>query len=204
MLSIYNHKSPSVALEDVAEPTKFMNPSTGNATIGNALTTVFLPQSPVPIVILQDLAFLVVILIVIALLLPVTFLNVLGDNPLLYNQLDKTTKINQISGVTQMHELFDVDVNLKNKEKVVRGFSYSDCRITDYIVASQHGNEESFFFWFALENTFEFECTGYDPKNPSYNIMSKSDQPEQSNNRYWQNTQQWSDEFRYIPRDKSN
>ena len=39
---MYNHKSPSVALDDVAEPTKFMNPSTGNAIIGNALTTVFL------------------------------------------------------------------------------------------------------------------------------------------------------------------
>ena len=126
---------------------------------------------------------------------------IVGDYPLLYNQVDKTAKINQGTGVTQTHELFDVDVNLKDKESSVRGFSYLGCRITDYTVASQHGNEESFFFWFALENTFEFECTGYDPKIPSNDTTSK---PDQNNNKYWPDTQRWSDEFRYIPRDKSN
>jgi hypothetical protein len=126
---------------------------------------------------------------------------IVGDNPLLYNQLDKTAKINQITGVTQMHELFDVDVNLKDKENTIRGFSYSNCRITDYVVATQHGNEESFFFWFALENTFEFECAGYDPKTPSNDTTPK---PDQNNNKYWPDTQRWADEFRYIPRDKSN
>jgi len=126
---------------------------------------------------------------------------IVGDYPLLYNQVDKTAKINQGTGVTQTHELFDVDVNLKGEENSIRGFSYLGCRITDYTVASQHGNEESFFFWFALDNTFEFECTGYDPKIPSNDSTEK---PDQNNNKYWPDTQRWSDEFRYIPRDKSN
>jgi hypothetical protein len=81
-----------------------------------------------------------------------------------------------------------------------------NCLITDYIVDTPAvaGKEESFFFWFALENTFEFECSGYEPKNPPYDTMSKQEKSEQNLNKYWPDTQGWSDEFRYIPRDKSN
>jgi len=131
-------------------------------------------------------------------------IGLVGDHPLLYKQVDDAAKINQISGVTLTQELFDVDVNLQYDDEIVRGFSYSDCRVIDYVVATQQGNEEGFFFWFSLENTFEIECLGYQPKNPVYDEMFESDHPEVSNNKYWQDTQQWTDEFRYIPRDKSN
>jgi hypothetical protein len=128
----------------------------------------------------------------------------IGGYPLLYKQVDDSVNKNIALGVSLADELFDVDVNLMDGDKIIRGFSYSDCRVVDYSVATQKGNEEGFFFWFALDNTFEFECTGYHPKNPSYDTMSEPDHLEQNNNKYWQNTQEWSDEFRYIPRDKSN
>jgi len=125
-------------------------------------------------------------------------LGLIGDYPLLYKQVDIAAKNNQVQGRTLADDLFDVDVNLMKGDKTIRGFSYSDCRVINYEVATQQGNEEGFFFWFALENTFEFECSGYHPKNPSHDTISKPDQPEQSNNKYWQNTQQWSDEFKYT------
>jgi hypothetical protein len=128
----------------------------------------------------------------------------IGDYPLLYKQVDGAINNGNTFGASLSDELFDVDVNLQINDKMVRGFTYSDCRITDYSVATQKGNEEGFFFWFALDNTFEFECAGYNPINPSYDIMSESKKPEQNNNKYWENTQRWADEFRYIPRDKSN
>jgi len=131
-------------------------------------------------------------------------IGLVGDYPPLYKQVDIAAKNNQISGINLADELFDVDVNIMKKDKTVRGFSYSDCRVNNYEVATQQGNEEGFFFWFALENTFEFECRGYHPINPSYDAMSKPDHLENNNNKYWPETQRWSDEFRYIPRDKSN
>jgi len=131
-------------------------------------------------------------------------LGLVGDYPLLYKQVDIAAKNNQVKGGALADELFDVDVSLMKEDEKIREFSYSKCRVIDYEVATQQGNEEGFFFWFALENTFEFECSGYHPKNPSYDTILELDQPEQNNNKYWQDTQKWSDEFRYIPRDKSN
>jgi hypothetical protein len=112
----------------------------------------------------------------------------------------QTAKINQGTGVTQTHELFDVDVNLKDQENSIRGFSYSDCRITDYIVASQHGNEESFFFWFALENTFEIECIWYNPKNPVYDEMFEPVKSKSINTLELRETNTWGPLFKYTKR----
>jgi hypothetical protein len=138
-----------------------------------------------------------------------TFLlaGIVGEYPLLYQQVDITEKINQnVGGLKIAHKPFDVDVKLMYNEKPIREFFYKNCLITDYIVDTPAvaGKEESFFFWFALENTFEFECSGYEPKNPPYDTMSKQEKSEQNLNKYWPDTQGWSDEFRYIPRDKSN
>ena len=123
-----------------------------------------------------------------------------GDYPLLYNQVDDAARINQISGTTQIHDLFDVDVNLKYDDQTVRGFSYSDCRVADYIIATQQGNEEAFFFWFAIENTFEFECLGYKPKNPIYDAMFETEKSHSISTLDLRATDTWSDEFKYKPK----
>jgi hypothetical protein len=96
---------------------------------------------------------------------------IVGDYPLLYKRVDDSLSIQSVSGVNLMTELFDVDVNLVNGE-TVRGFNYSNCRVVDYDVGSDMNKEESYIKGnFALENTFDFECQGYHPNNPMYDVM---------------------------------
>jgi hypothetical protein len=96
---------------------------------------------------------------------------IVGDYPLLYKRVDENLKIQSVSGANLMTELFDVDVNLINGE-VVRGFNYSNCRVVDYDIGSDMNKEESYIKGhFALENTFDFECQGYHPNNPMYDVM---------------------------------
>lgn len=96
---------------------------------------------------------------------------IVGDYPLLYKRVDENLKLQSVSGVNLMTDLFNVDVNLVNGE-IVRGFNYSKCRVVDYVVASDMNKEESYIKGqFALENTFDFECQGYHPNNPMYDVM---------------------------------
>jgi len=96
---------------------------------------------------------------------------IVGDYPLLYKRVDENLKLQSVSGANLMTELFNVDVNLVNGE-IVRGFNYSKCRVVDYVVASDMNKEESYIKGkFALENTFDFECQGYHPNNPMYDVM---------------------------------
>ncbi|MFZ8921696.1 MAG: hypothetical protein ACO3K2_04240 [Nitrosopumilaceae archaeon] len=99
---------------------------------------------------------------------------IVGDYPLLYKRVDDNLRLQSVSGVNTHTDLFDVDVNLVNGE-TVRSFNYSKCRVIDYDVGSAMNKEESYIKGqFALENTFEFECQGYHPNNPLYDMMFKS------------------------------
>ena len=99
---------------------------------------------------------------------------IVGDYPLLYKRVDENLKIQSVSGANLMTELFDVDVNIVNGE-TIRGFNYSKCRVIDYDVGSAMNSEENYIkAQFSLENTFEFECQGYHPNNPLYDMMFKS------------------------------
>ena len=96
---------------------------------------------------------------------------IVGDFPLLYKRVDDAAKINQIQGTARGLELFDVDVSLMYDGFAVRGFSYDDCRVTDYVVKTLTNKEETYFKGHALANTFDFECQGYKPYDPIYNAM---------------------------------
>jgi len=96
---------------------------------------------------------------------------IVGDYPLLYKLVDEAAKINQISGASMLNELFDVDVTLTYDEIAVREFSYSKCRVLDYVVESQTNKEETYFKGNALSNTFTFECQGYHSSDPIYDAM---------------------------------
>ena len=121
-----------------------------------------------------------------------------GDYPLLYKQVDKAARFNEVSGITPVDELFDVDVNLKDGDEILRAFSYSGCRVIDYAVESQQGNEEAFFFWFALESTFEFECLGYHPKNPVYDALFETDKGNSISSLDLRDTDTWGYKFKYT------
>jgi hypothetical protein len=96
---------------------------------------------------------------------------VVQDSPMLYNAVDENLALTSTTGANNFLNLFQVDVELKSDDKVVRGFNYVDCRVVDYNVNTQRDKEESYFKGFALSNTFEFECQGYHPNNPLYDAM---------------------------------
>ena len=99
---------------------------------------------------------------------------ILGDFPLLHKQVDAAAKLNEAGGSTRDLELFDVDIIFNEEDEVVRQISYTDCFVSDYIVAHQEGNEEPFWFGIALENNFKFDCMGYHPQNPLYEEVSET------------------------------
>lgn len=94
-----------------------------------------------------------------------------GDYPMLYAAVDDNLSVISSTGLGKQLDGFNVDVELFNGDKVVRGFNYVDCRVTDYVVETQRDKEESYFKGFALSNTFDFECSGYHPNNPMYDVM---------------------------------
>ncbi|WP_316504154.1 hypothetical protein [Nitrosopumilus sp.] len=101
---------------------------------------------------------------------------IVGDYPMLYKFTDNNRQIHMVTG-PQNRDLVDVDINLMHGDKVIRSFDYSDCRTVDYEVSTSPNSEESYVKdQFALENIFEFECQGYSPHNPMYDVMTNSNQ----------------------------
>jgi len=96
---------------------------------------------------------------------------IVGDYPMLYNSVDDNLKLTSTTGANNFLDLFQVDIELMDGDKVIRGFNYVDCRVIDYNVKTQRDKEESYFKGFALSNTFEFECQGYHPNHPLYDAM---------------------------------
>ena len=105
----------------------------------------------------------------------------ISDLPYLYNLADDNLELSFTTGANNFLELFGVDVQLVDGEgayaSTLRGFEYSDCRITDYVVKTQRDKEESYFKGFAHTNTFSFECLGYHPYDPMYDAMFSYEKP---------------------------
>ena len=95
-----------------------------------------------------------------------------GETPLLYKAVDDSRKHDSKStGVSINEELFDIGLVVVYGDDVVRGFDYTKCRVTDYMVKTEHDAEESFYKGFALTNEFDFTCLGYHPFDPIYDNM---------------------------------
>ena len=115
---------------------------------------------------------------------------VVGDYPQLYHVADQSRKTGQhSSGFSSLSEVFDVDVVLSNGGEPVRGFEYSKCRITDYVVKTEHSTNWSFSDGFALTNEFHFECAGYVPYNPAYDALFSYDKPKAFSSKDYQASQ---------------
>jgi len=100
-----------------------------------------------------------------------TLEGIVGDFPMLYKRVDENLSIQYVQNSNNV-EQFDVDVDLMYGDTNVRGFNYSKCRVIDYDVGSDMNKEENYVKGlFALENTFQFECRGYTPNNPVYDVM---------------------------------
>ena len=116
---------------------------------------------------------------------------IVGDYPMLYNNLDNNRKVQGVGGV-QNKELIDIDVDLVSAEDVVRGFNFEHCRAISYKVSTNPNSEESYVKnMFALENIFEFECQGYHPNNPAYDAMFDAVKANTESTTDLKNTDQW-------------
>ena len=120
------------------------------------------------------------------------FVGVPGYYPMLYAAIDANLKNGpNSSGVNENSVLFDVDVDLAYDAKIIRGYSYSDCRVVDYVIKTQHDKEESYFKGFALTNEFHLECKGYHPNNPMYDAMFVVEKANTQSSLDLRNTDQW-------------
>lgn len=122
-----------------------------------------------------------------------------GITPLLYDVADRTRESGpNSSGASLSRELFNVHLVLAYGDDVVRGFDYTKCRITDYVVKTEHDTEESFYKGFALTNEFYFECQGYHPSDPKYDALFEISQANTESSLTWQEKQRssWGPNFR--------
>ena len=127
---------------------------------------------------------------------PTFTLEGLVDNtPLLYAAVDENLSIQSQSGTNPALELFQADVELMVDNKVVRIFNYVDCRVTDYAIESDRDKEDGYFKGFALANTFDFDCLGYHPNNPTYDAMYSVDSADLESSFDLRNTDQWGPHF---------
>jgi len=120
---------------------------------------------------------------------------IVGDYPMLYNNLDNNRKVQGVGG-TQNKELVDIDVDIVSGEGVVRGLNFEHCRAIKYEVSTNPNSEESYVKnKFAVENIFEFECQGYHPNNPAYDAMFDVEQANTESTNDLQNTDKWAEGF---------
>ena len=123
---------------------------------------------------------------------------IVGDYPMLYSHVDENLKVQSVAG-TALKKLVDIDVEIVSDDEVIRGFNYSNCRVTDYVVETDPDDEESYVKnKFALENIFDFECQGYTPNNPIYDTMFEIDSANNVSSKDLRDTQDWGNGF-YIP-----
>jgi len=120
---------------------------------------------------------------------------IVGDYPLLYNHVDENLSINGIVG-TGNRDLADIDIKIMSGDEEIRGFNYSNCRSTDYVVSTDPNTEESYVKnKFALETVFDFECQGYTPNNPVYDAMYIVEQADTESSMDLRNTDRWAPQF---------
>ena len=121
---------------------------------------------------------------------------IVGDYPMLYNHVDENLKIHGMVG-TRNRDLVDIDVKIVSPDdKEIRGFNYSNCRPTDYIISTNPNTEESYVKKkFVLENIFDFECQGYHPNNPAYDAMFNVEKAKTTSSGDLRNTDDWARGF---------
>jgi len=68
---------------------------------------------------------------------------------------------------------FDVDVKIVQHEEVLHEFKYRACRMIDYKVKTLFDADETFSgkTKFAIVDIYEFQCRGYNPNTPLFEIL---------------------------------
>ncbi len=120
---------------------------------------------------------------------------VVSDYPVLYNVVDQIRT--RGSAGTDFQGLFSVVVEIVHDEKLVKKYQYKQCRVTSYDVYTSFNNEEGYVGsnGFALVGTYNFECTGYHPSNPSFEEMNVAEKAQNQNTSDLRNTDSWQTGF---------
>ncbi|WP_428323746.1 hypothetical protein [Nitrosopumilus sp.] len=123
-----------------------------------------------------------------------------GITPLLYEVVDNSRKTgSKTTGVSSLDELFNVNVSMMYGNILARGYDYSNCHVTDYLLKTEHDLEESFYKGFALTNEFHFECLGYSPVDPHLNMNNPQKGDVESSKDYQaKQRSSWGPGFAYV------
>ncbi len=120
------------------------------------------------------------------------------DRAYLYEAADMAFK-RGTSNAQHNYAQFDVDVYLHKDGVTLRHFKYTDCSVSDYKVITLFDKEEG---WttskgFATIDEFEFECSGYNPNNPLFDLMKTNGYTaNQVSSLDLRDTQTWSDLYK--------
>ncbi|MFB5604989.1 MAG: hypothetical protein ACE5R5_04420 [Nitrosarchaeum sp.] len=116
---------------------------------------------------------------------------VVGDYPVLYKAVDQIrTRSN--SG-TDTQGMFSATVDIVHNDKSVKVFQYSKCRVTTYDTDTSFNAEEGYMGsnGFALVSTYDIECNGYHPSNPSFEKMIAGDKAKTESSSDLKKTNTW-------------
>ena len=107
-----------------------------------------------------------------------------SDRVYLYEAADMAYTRGMID-TQHMYGQFDVDIYLHKEGMTIRHFKYADCTVIGYEVTTLFDKEEG---WttskgFAIIDEFEFQCNGYEPNNPLYDLMKINGYTVQSNSK---------------------
>ncbi|HII35765.1 MAG TPA: hypothetical protein HA319_01590 [Nitrosopumilaceae archaeon] len=108
--------------------------------------------------------------------LPVELQGVISnDKPLLYEAVDKAFEIGTGKTVQHDFKIFDIDVLFTRADQNYRIFSYENCIVKNYNIDTLFDKEETYMAKtkFAYVENIEFECTGLQMWNPTYEIMKE-------------------------------
>lgn len=125
-----------------------------------------------------------------------------AETPLLHDVVDNARKSGSKStGVSASDELFEVTINMMYGDIISRGYDYSNCHVTDYVIKTEHDGENSFYKGFALTNEFHFECLGYSPIDPHLDMNAPAKGDVLSSKDYQaKQRSSWGPGFEYVPK----
>ncbi len=125
-----------------------------------------------------------------------------GMTPLLYQAVDDSRKSGSKStGLSTIDVVFDVNISMMYGDIIARGYDYSNCHVTDYVIKTEHDGEESFYKGFALTNEFHFECLGYSPIDPHLGMHDPPKAQSESSKDYQSRQRSsWGPGFSYTPK----
>ena len=116
---------------------------------------------------------------------------VVGDTPVLYKVVD-LIRTRGPAG-TDYQGLFSVAVDIVHNGKLVKTYNYDHCRVVSYDADTSFNAEEGYVGanGFALVGTYNFECNGYHPSNPSFEAMNVSEKAQNQSTNDLRNTDSW-------------